>query len=412
MRKDKIFLSLFLIFLVFFTGCAGKDEKEQVRTVQFSWWGNDSRAEYTLKGIELFESENPYVKIEPKFDSWSQYEKNFEEDFEAGECADVMQINFDWLNKYSPDGNGFYDINNLADYVELYNYTLKDLDYGSVSGKLNAIPIAFNTAIPVFDKTFFDENSLKIPSSWDELFSLAKILKQNDRYVFTLSNRHLLFLAVAWFEQTFSKKVFLMNGRLNVSEEELGQIFDFVRRLVQEHVVYSPTRGFRISALKTQKIVGAVLWCNEISLFVKETESLGRNAVLGNFITTPGAKESGWYLKPASMYAIKKDCKNPELAAKFLNFLVNNQDFALMQKNDKGVPVSNKALTALMEKNQLESLQYFALLKIRFNRGSINPMLPVMEDNAVIKSFAKNAFDYVEGKVSKMDAVNAFASLW
>ena len=112
------------------------------------------------------------------------------------------------------------------------------------------------------------------------------------------------------------------------------------------------------------------------------------------------------------MYAIKKDCKNPELAAKFLNFLVNNQDFALMQKNDKGVPVSNKALTALMEKNQLESLQYFALLKIRFNRGSINPMLPVMEDNAVIKSFAKNAFDYAEGKVSKMDAVNAFASLW
>ena len=412
MRKDKIFLSLFLIFLVFFTGCAGKDEKEQVRAVQFSWWGNDSRAEYTLKGIELFESENPYVKIEPKFDSWSQYEKNFEEDFETGECADVMQINFDWLNKYSPDGNGFYDINNLADYVELYNYTLKDLDYGSVNGKLNAIPIAFNTAIPVFDKTFFDENSLKIPSSWDELFSLAKILKQNDRYVFTLSNRHLLFLAVAWFEQSFSKKVFLMNGRLNVSEEELGQIFDFVRRLVQEHVVYSPTRGFRISALKTQKIVGAVLWCNEISLFVKETESLGRNAVLGNFITTPGAKESGWYLKPASMYAIKKDCKNPELAAKFLNFLVNNQDFALMQKNDKGVPVSNKALTALMEKNQLESLQYFALLKIRFNRGSINPMLPVMEDNAVIKSFAKNAFDYAEGKVSKMDAVNAFASLW
>ena len=412
MRKDKIFLSLFLIFLVFFTGCAGKDEKEQVRTVQFSWWGNDSRAEYTLKGIELFESENPYVKIEPKFDSWSQYEKNFEEDFENGGCADVMQINFDWLNKYSPDGNGFYDINNLADYVELYNYTLKDLDYGSVNGKLNAIPVAFNTAIPVFDKTFFDENSLKIPSSWDELFSLAKILKQNDRYVFTLSNRHLLFLAVAWFEQTFSKKVFLMNGRLNVSEEELGQIFDFVRRLVQEHVVYSPTRGFRISALKTQKIVGAVLWCNEISLFVKETESLGRNAVLGNFITTSGAKESGWYLKPASMYAIKKDCKNPELAAKFLNFLVNNQDFALMQKNDKGVPVSNKALTALMEKNQLESLQYFALLKIRFNRGSINPMLPVMEDNAVIKSFAKNAFDYAEGKVSKMDAVNAFASLW
>jgi len=413
MRKDNALIPLFLIFMAsVFVGCAPKTEEKQVSTIQFSWWGNDSRVEYTLKGIELFESENPLVKIEPKFDSWSKYEKDFEAAFESGECADVMQINFDWLDKYSPDGNGFYDINTLSEYVDLYNYTLKDLAYGTVSGKLNAIPIAFNTAIPVFDKSFFDKNSLKIPSTWDELFSLARVLKQSDRYVFTLSNRHLLFLAIAWFEQSYSKKVFLMNGKLNVSEEELGLIFDFVRRLVQEHVVYSPTRGFKISALREQKIVGALLWCNEISLFVKEVESLGGSAVLGNFITTSGAKESGWYLKPASMYAIKKDCKNPEAAAKFLNFLVNNQEFALLQKNDKGVPVSNKTLTTLMENNQLESLQYFALLKIRFNRGSINPMLPVMEDNAVIKAFAKSAFDYAEGKVSKSDAVNAFSSLW
>ncbi|MBB5227060.1 ABC transporter substrate-binding protein [Treponema ruminis] len=413
MRNDKSFLSIILIFLsLLLSGCGKKAEENQLRTIKFSWWGSESRADYTLKGIEAFEAENPSVKIEAEYDTWSRYEKTFEEDVAAGQSADVMQINFDWLDKYSPDGKGFYDINTLAEYVDLYNYTLNDLDYGTIKGKLNAIPIAFNTAIPVFDKTFFEKNSLKIPSTWDELFALAKILKQKDMYVFTLSNRHLLFLAIAWFEQTFSKRVFNQSGGLNISEEEVGQIFDFVRRLVQENVIYSPTRGFKISALREGKIVGALLWCNEISLFVKEVESLGGSAALGNFITTPGASESGWYLKPASMYAIKKDCKNPEAAAKFLNYLLNNQDFALLQKNDKGVPVSNKSLTALMENNQLESLQYFALMKIRFNRGSINAMIPVMDDNTVIKSFAENAFDYADGKASKADSVKSFLENW
>lgn len=412
MLKNKHFLSIIVVFLCFFVvACsAGKDEGQSV--IQFSWWGNEGRAEYTLKGIELFESENPSIKIEPKYNTWSQYEKNCAESFKTGECADVMQINFEWLAKYSPDGKGFYDINKLSDYINLYNYTINDLSYGTVAGKLNAIPIAFNTAIPVYDKNFFERNSLKIPSTWDELFSLAKFLRQKDMYVFTLSNRHILFLAIAWFEQTFSKKVFTVNGKLNISESELGQIFDFMKRLLDEHVIYSPKRGIKLSAIKDKKIVGAILWCNEISLFAKEADSIGGSAVLGNFIQTPGATESGWYLKPASMYAIKKDCKNPKTAAKFLNYLLNNQNFALLQKNDKGVPVSNKSLTALLENNMLESMQYSALMKIRFNRGAINPMLPVMEDNAVIKAFAENVFDYAAGKVSKSDAVSAFSKLW
>lgn len=412
MQKNNHFSSIIVVFLCcFITACSGA-KVEEVSSIQFSWWGNESRAEYTLKGIELFESENPSIKIKPQYNTWSQYEKNWTEAFETGGCADVMQINFDWLNKYSSDGKGFYDINRLSDYINLYNYTIDDLSYGTVAGKLNAIPIAFNTAIPVYDKSFFEKNCLKIPSTWEELFSLAKILRQKDMYVFTLSNRHILFLAIAWYEQTFSKKIFTVNGKLNISGAELGQIFDFAKRLLNEHVIYSPNRGIKLSAIRDKKVVGAILWCNEISLFTKEVEAGGGSAILGNFITTPAATESGWYLKPASMYAIKKDCRHPEAAARFLNYLLNNRNFALLQKNDKGVPVSNKSLSVLVENNQLESMQYSALMKIRFNRGTINPMLPVMEDNAVIKCFAENVFDYAKGTISKSDAVKAFSELW
>ena len=61
-----------------------------------------------------------------------------------------------------------------------------------------------------------------------------------------------------------------------------------------------------------------------------------------------------------------------------------------------------------MERNLLESMQYEALLKIRFNSASINPMLPVMENTDVIKAFTDNAFAYSAGSLSQNEAAARF----
>ncbi|MCR4736515.1 MAG: ABC transporter substrate-binding protein [Treponema sp.] len=396
-----------LLFIVLLSSCS-KNEKDKECTIRFSWWGKENRNNYTLSGLSIFKSLHPNITVLPEYESWENYEETFQEKLISGECADVMQINFDWLYKYSPDGNSFYDLNELSEYIDLYNFTLDDLSYGSLNEKLNAIPIAFNTPIPVFDMKVLKENSLTIPSTWDELFEMAKVLKEKNIYVFTISKRHLFFVAMAWFEQTYSKKMFSDKGKLNVSEKEIEIIYDFVKKLVDENVVYSFNDGFQLDAIKEKKVAGAVLWCNETAIFISEVTAQGGKPVLGNFISLPNAIESGWYLKPASLLAIKKDCKNPKEAAILVDFLLNNQDFALLQKNEKGVPISNKSLTALMKADQLESMQYYALMKIRFNSDSINKMLPFMEDNDVILPFADNAYSYTIKEKTNNQAAKDF----
>lgn len=414
MRKNKLFSSVFVLFsLCFslsFSGCNLFADKKDC-SIKFSWWGNQNRHEYTQNGLKRFEALNPSIKVLPEYDTWVSYEKNFGNWLSSGTCADVMQINFDWLLKYSPDGSAFYDLNRLTDFIDLYSFTLDDLSYGTVNGKLNAIPISFNTAIPVYDKNILDQHGFKIPSTWEELFLLGKTLKKDDMSVFTISNRHLFFLALAWFEQTFSKKMFSEDGKLNISAREIGDIFEFVKRLVDENVIYSPTKGFKLSAVRNKKVAGAFVWCSETSIVLTEMNAHKGKCILGNFITTPQAKESGWYLKPASMYAIKKDCQHPEEAAKLVDFLLNNEEFALLQKSEKGVPVSNRALSALMKSKQLESMQYKALMKIRFNSGDINIMHPVMENSDMLDSFAENAFAYIEGNKTKIEAEAGFWSV-
>ena len=42
-------------------------------TLRISWWGSQTRHDRTLAAIELFESQNPGVKIEPEYMSWGDY---------------------------------------------------------------------------------------------------------------------------------------------------------------------------------------------------------------------------------------------------------------------------------------------------------------------------------------------------
>lgn len=400
-------VALFLLFTFFFSAtilissCSNKNKKNLKKTeITFSWWGKDFRNEYTIKGLNEFSEKFPQISVKPEFFAWQGYEKHFENQYNENLTADVMQINFDWLFKYSSDGNGFYNLFNLDDYIELFNFTQNDLSYGIMNGKLNAIPIAFNAIIPIFNKSIFDKYSLSVPKTWNELFNAAKIMQKDGFYPLGMDEKHLFLFSIAWFEQTYNKKFFTDNNTVNISENELEEFFKFVKTLFTKNVVFPTLKNFDSQMFSKNKIAGAVVWCNESSQFAEKIAEKNEISVLGNFISTPNAKESGWYLKPATMYAIKKDCKNPKEAAILINFLLNSKEMALLQKCEKGIPSSNKSLTILMEQKELETMEYDALMKIRYNQSNINSMLPIMENAKIISSFSKNLENYLIEKDS------------
>ena len=47
------------------------------------------------------------------------------------ETPDVMLINYGWLDTYSSDGSGFYDLNTLSDYIDFENYIEEGLAFGT-----------------------------------------------------------------------------------------------------------------------------------------------------------------------------------------------------------------------------------------------------------------------------------------
>lgn len=165
------------------------EQKQSQTMISMSWWGNDDRHVYTLKGLDIFQKANPDIEVSHHYGVWNGYETRAKVSMKAHTESDVMQINFAWLNTYSKDGTGFYDLNELADVIDLSGYTAADLSYGTVNGKLNALPIAYNSVAFFYNKDILDKYGLDVPVTWDDFFDDAKVLSRDNIYPISMAKK-------------------------------------------------------------------------------------------------------------------------------------------------------------------------------------------------------------------------------
>lgn len=100
-----------------------------------------------------------------------------------------------------------------------------------------------------------------------------------------------------------------------------------------------------------------------------------------------GASRTGWYVKPATMYAISANTDHPSEAAERLQFLVSSEDMALQQKLDKGVPFNQAAKDILQANGELESIMIDADNTID-NTDTIL-MNPMFESSTLTNAFSQ-----------------------
>ncbi len=69
-------------------------------TINYTWWGNDDRAERTRKAIALFEGKNPDIKVNGNFTDFAGYWQKRATEAAGGGLPDVMQWDLSYLRDY------------------------------------------------------------------------------------------------------------------------------------------------------------------------------------------------------------------------------------------------------------------------------------------------------------------------
>ncbi|MGN1403999.1 MAG: ABC transporter substrate-binding protein [Ruminococcus sp.] len=395
-------LSLGCAGLLLLTGCSQepvvKDQHEQVE-ISFSWWGNDVRNEYTIAAVEQFEQLHPDIKVHCSYSEWSGYEARSNVRMISDTEADVMQINFAWLEKYSPDGDGYYDLNTLSDIVDLSNFTDDMLEYGRQDGKLNAIPIALNTETVYINKTIYAEYGLDVPQTWDDLFEAAEVMN-GEVYPLGIASKAAWLYIMAYAEQVTGKHFLTEDGELGFAPEDIQVMLECYCELVEKKVIPQVEYFERLN-LENGTYAGTVAWVSDAMAYCNGAIENGYEVVVADY-TAMTAEESGegWYGKPATMYAISKNTEHPEESALLLDYLLNSSEMAVLQGIEKGIPLSQSARECLEKENLLTGIQYEASQKMEEYSQVITQISPYAENTDFLDLFQEGCNALLFGKVS------------
>lgn len=392
---------------------------QETTTLRFSWWGGGARHDATLKAIAAFEAKNPGVKIKAEYMGFAGYLERLSTQYAGGSEPDIMQINWAWLSTFSKTGDGFQDLYKYKSLIGLNQFSDADLQSGVVNKKLNALPVSYTARVMLWNRAAYERVGLKMPATWEDLFAAGPVFKQklgDKAYAVDGELYDMLLLSQTYIMQKYGTPYVSPTApKVAMSEAAALEWVQVYKKLVSNNVaVPLPVRASLGGAEKpteqqqdwvTGNWAGNYTWDSVIGLRAS-TLNKDQKLDVGDFLTLPNAKNTGIFGRPALMFAVSKKTKQPEIAAKFLNFMVTDPEAIAILGLTRGVPSADSQFRAMVRTDALQGTELKAFLQIKKQKdtGKIDTPSPLFE-NARFNKFMRDVFETVAyGKTSDQEA--------
>lgn len=323
-----------------------------------AWWGNQTRNERTQKIIDLYSEQNPGVAIDGQFSEFNDYWQKLATAAAGHSMPDIVQMDYKYLNQYVTNGL----LVDLTPYVEDGTIDTADcnqdvLNSGSVNGGLYALCNGINSPALLYNKALLDENGITVKDNMtlDEFIDVCKEVYEKTGYKTNLCYNQ----NEQWIEYFLRADdiVLYEDGKLGGdSYEPYADFFKLYEDGLKDGYVIDPSvfAERSIGSVEQDPLVygsspETMSWCAfAYSNQLTATVSAAPEGTEIGLTTWPSAdpKKSD-YLKPSQFFAISSDSKNPEEAAKILNFITNDVDCNNILLGERGIPLSSKTAEAI-----------------------------------------------------------------
>ena len=348
----------------------------------FSWWGGDARHEATQKAVEAFTAATG-IQVTNTYSAWSGWEDKMSQYFASDSAFDVNQVNWNWIFSFV-DGEGkskFYDINQVADIIDLTQFDEGALAQCTVNGELLAVPVSMTGRIFYWNKTTFEKAGLETPKTLADLMAAGPIFAEklgDDCYPLALGSYDKMILMVHYLECKYGKD-WVVDGKLNYTKDEIIEGFAFIQSLEDAHVIPSSETltGDGADSLDKNpkwmegKYAGIWEWDSSASKFSSALNE-GQEFIVGDYFTDIGEYQGG-FTKVSMAMCIANTAADKKLAASLIEYLLNSEEGARLMNSQRGIPLSKKANELCLAEGLLNA--------------------KVAEANSKVMAWCKNALD-------------------
>ena len=331
----------------------------QDANLRLIFWGGQARADRTYGVTDLYDQAN----IEGEFLAWNDYWPKLATQTAGGNAPDIIQMDYRYIVEYAQRNA----IAPMDDYVgsvlQLDDFDQDQLDGGKVDGKLYGISLGANSVATLINTAAFEEAGVEAPTNdWTyddimtkgEAFAAANV--RNGMKMMTDSSGTEPMLD-NWLRQK-GLALYTADGKLGFGAEEMTEWFSMWNKFREAGVIVAPDdQALDTGPLETTMLVtgnAALMPSNSNQLVGYQALVQDKLDMIGYPRLAPGVG-GGHYRKPSMFFSVGNN--NPEAAAAFVNFFVNDVEAGKILGVERGVPcaahVREAVAPTLDEANQI-----------------------------------------------------------
>lgn len=366
MKKLTRVIPFIIVTAMALTGCQGNSSTSSTTASQgnkgnqlvVSWWGNQTRNERTQKILELYTSKNPDITFDGQFAEWSDYWNKLATSSAGHTLPDIVQMDYKYLSQYVSNGL----LADLSPYVASGQLDLSHVDEGIVnSGKsgegVYAVCNGVNAPALFYNKTLLDQNGITVKDnmSISDFIELSKKVYEKTGYKTNIAYGA---------GDNFIEYKMRDEGHILYEQDKLGvssaSDFESFFKLYEDgikegwHIAPDVFAEITVGSVEQDPLVygsnpSNMSWC--FFAYSNQMTAIQAAAPEGTEIgitTWPADNpEKANYLKPSQFFAVTVDSKNPEEAAKVLDFITNDIECNNILLGERGVPASSEVAEAI-----------------------------------------------------------------
>ena len=389
-------------------------------TLRMAWWGSQTRHDITVAAIELYESQNPNVKIEYEFYDFDNYFTKLKTLVASDQVWDIFQLggNFPeymdkihFMNEYIE--SGLIDVSDIPDsYLKITQNT---------EGQQIGLSNGLNTYGIAYDVDMFNEAGVPLPSenwTWDDYKDAAmKISKATGHYGSSglVSSEFIAGCSTYIGQQgAVGENSFFNLDLTGMGFKDPQMLTPYIQmRADLINAGASPDAGaeMEITNIENDFLAtgeAAMTWVavNQFPTIYDICAAEGRTLALAPLPRVKADGPAGSVIQSSQMLCVSEDGQNKEEAAKFIAWFETNVDCNKILQGERGIPVANAVRNALEEEltpGQKAMYDYVNLVGTFATPEKVNVLSPDGQDQ-VVDNYRNYIQQVVAGEITAEEA--------
>lgn len=317
--------------------------------LRMTWWGSDARHEKTLKAIELFEEKNPGIKITGEYSGFDGYFDKLNTQIAAGNAPDLIQMGGN-IKEYV-DKNALLDLKPyVGTIIHQEDFSEGLIKKATFDDKFYGVTLGVSSFGLIYNATMFEKAGVAVPpESWtyDDFKKLTIEIAQKlgkgfyGSYDLSSANDS---AALDTYLRSMGKQLYA-DGERHFDKQDMINwytLWDEIRKAgaltPPDVMVSNPPSAVDKSLIVKGQVAIQTAAASQIYGFQELTQDK-----LGFLVFPNGSAGSGLASPiPGQFLTGYAKTQHPEEVAKFIDFMVNDPDAAMILGNDRGVPASAK----------------------------------------------------------------------